>query len=100
MMFEVGKEYRTRGMGSYRMIHAEGEVVWGVISSRAPAYTWDRRTGKAIGLARDDDGYDLLPPEPEIVVSDAVLAAYEATPGSRSAALAAAIAQYLRENPR
>lgn len=111
--FEVGKEYQTRDGRRVRIyatdaggdypIHA---AVWGNDRWHAPD-SWLADGGHS--RTRQSD-LDLMPPEPEIVVSDAVAEAFAvgvltAAPDATSkeyhrTGLAAAIRQYLRENPR
>ncbi len=106
MTWEVGKTYPMRGGGEFRVLEIFDGKIYG--RRRTPNREWlaserllDGRTASASSVNHD---YDLMPPTPPVVVSDAARDEFYrsgvyAIGGDYRSGIAAAITAWLTEHP-
>jgi hypothetical protein len=98
-MWGPGKEYLTRDGSRARVYATDGGEAWPIHGAIMENGEWRSEVWDLSGRESPDGKpscFDLMPPKPPVVVSDAVLIAYDRAVGHDNG-IAAAIAQYLSE---
>lgn len=100
MIFEAGKEYRTRDGSRARVYATDGESRWPIHGAVKHRQGWYMQSWCGDGChvsPGERTPNDLIPPRPPVVVSDAVYDAFCDPRSTGRDRLAAAIEQYLAE---